>query len=89
MATSANFRISARGKKFFTLETDIAYNNYAQAAIEVSEFMVSEGIDCFLKSWGSDSTPPILTIDGADFELHLTRHFFFSFTQKISLKRTS
>ena len=89
MATSANFKISLHGKKLIKIETDIAYGNYSQAAFDVSDFLISEGNDCFLKTWGSDGTPPILTIDGSDFELHLKRHFLFPITQEIHLKRMS
>ena len=89
MAASANLEISFQGKKLIKLETDIAYKCYSQAAIDVSELLTSKGMDCFLKSWGTDGTPPILTIDKADFELHLTRHFMFPLTQEIHLKRVS
>ena len=89
MATSANLEISLHGKKLIKLESDIAYKDYSQAALDVSDFLISKGIDCFLKSWGSDGTPPVLTIDEADFELHLTRHFLFPLAQEIHLKRVS
>ena len=87
MATSANLEISLRGKKLIKLETDISYKCYTQAAIDVSELLISKGMDCFLKSWGTDGTPPVLTINEADFELHLTRHYIFPLTQEIHLKR--
>ena len=89
MSISANLEISLHGKKLIKLETDIAYKCYSQAAIDVSDFLISKGLACFLKSWGTDGTPPVLTIDETDFELHLTRHFMFPLTQEIHLKRVS
>ena len=89
MAISANLEISLHGKNLIKLETDIAYKCYTQAALDSSDFLISKGIDCFLKSWGNEGTPPVLTIDGADFELHLNRHFLFPVTQEIHLKLIS
>ena len=89
MAISANMEISFRGKRLIKLENDNVYKCHTQAAFDVSDFLVSRGIDCFLKSWGAEGTLPIITIDDADFELHLKRHFLMPLTQEIHLHRVS
>jgi len=79
-------KMFAENQQKITYEPDFLYTSYADALRDVVASLTEEKRECIVKSQGNEKELPILTVDGVDYELHLTRVFY---TSRIELVRIS
>ena len=76
-----------KGKNIIRFELDNVHTSYPEAAKEVAEHLISNGIACVIKSISSEDSLPILTVENEDYDLQIKRSFPLSFVQIILLKK--
>ena len=76
-----------KGKDQIRFELDNVHTSYSEAAKEVAEHLVSDGIPCAIKSVGDEQSLPVLTVENVDYELQIKRSFPLTYVQIVLLKK--
>ena len=74
-----------RNKKRIRFESDKIYTGYTEAVEDIMEHLATEGVAYVVKSKGTADSPPIIEVDGAEYELQINQSQYFFPIQRVRI----